>query len=157
VLAHGAAHPRLVLATTILASSLSFIDGSIVNVGLPAIGRGLHAAGGNLSWIINGYLLPLSALLLIGGAAGDLYGRRKLLIILDALGGCFKLKSVGQPKDGTHDSFALIVLAKTIDKAAIDLDPVQLEGKELAQRRIAGAEVVNRNAYARLAQLPSDL
>jgi EmrB/QacA subfamily drug resistance transporter len=79
--ARAAAHPRLVLATTILASSLSFIDGSIVNVGLPAIGRGLHAEGASLSWIINGYLLPLSALLLIGGAAGDLYGRRRLLLI----------------------------------------------------------------------------
>ena len=75
------AHPRMVLATTVLASSLSFIDGSIVNVGLPAIGRGIHASGGNLSWIVNGYLLPLSALLLIGGAAGDLYGRKRLLIV----------------------------------------------------------------------------
>jgi EmrB/QacA subfamily drug resistance transporter len=77
----GPARPRMVLATTILASSLSFIDGSIVNVGLPAIGRGIHAQGGDLSWIVNGYLLPLSALLLVGGAAGDLYGRKKLLII----------------------------------------------------------------------------
>jgi EmrB/QacA subfamily drug resistance transporter len=100
VLAHGAAHPRLVLATTILASSLSFIDGSIVNVGLPAIGRGLHAAGGNLSWIINGYLLPLSALLLIGGAAGDLYGRRKLLIIGIALFAAASLVCAAAPDLG---------------------------------------------------------
>ena len=70
----------MVLATTILASSLAFIDGSVVNVGLPAIGKSLGASGGGLSWVLNGYLLPLSALLLIGGAAGDLYGRRKLLV-----------------------------------------------------------------------------
>jgi EmrB/QacA subfamily drug resistance transporter len=78
--AEGPAHPGLVLATCILASSLAFIDGSVVNVGLPAIGRGLQAGGRELSWVVNGYLLPLSALLLAGGAAGDLYGRRKLLI-----------------------------------------------------------------------------
>jgi EmrB/QacA subfamily drug resistance transporter len=75
-----AAHPRMVLATTILASSLAFIDGSVVNVGLPAIGRSLGADGAGLSWVINGYLLPLSALLLLGGAAGDRYGKRRLLL-----------------------------------------------------------------------------
>jgi EmrB/QacA subfamily drug resistance transporter len=73
-------HPRLVLTTCILASSLAFVDGSVVNVGLPAIGRGLNAEGSNLSFVVNGYLLPLGALLLLGGAAGDLYGRRRLLV-----------------------------------------------------------------------------
>ncbi|MEC5215304.1 EmrB/QacA subfamily drug resistance transporter [Actimicrobium sp. GrIS 1.19] len=73
-------HPRLILATTILASSLAFIDGSVVNVGLPAIGRDLGADGACLSWIVNGYLLPLSALLLLGGAAGDRFGRRRVLV-----------------------------------------------------------------------------
>jgi EmrB/QacA subfamily drug resistance transporter len=73
-------HAGPVLATTILASSLAFIDGSVVNVGLPAIGASFASDGGSLSWIVNGYLLPLSALLLIGGAAGDLYGRRILLM-----------------------------------------------------------------------------
>jgi EmrB/QacA subfamily drug resistance transporter len=71
---------RLILATTILASSLAFVDGSVVNVGLPAIGRDLHAGGAALSWIVTGYLLPLSALLLTGGAAGDRFGRRRLLL-----------------------------------------------------------------------------
>ncbi|WP_243451041.1 MFS transporter [Sphingosinicella sp. CPCC 101087] len=73
-------HPRLVLATTILASSLAFIDGSVLNVALPAIGRSFDAATAEVQWVINAFLLPLSALLLIGGAAGDLYGRRRLLI-----------------------------------------------------------------------------
>jgi EmrB/QacA subfamily drug resistance transporter len=76
----AAAHPRLVLATTILASSLAFIDGSVVNVGLPTIGRSLAADPSALQWVVNAYLLPLSALLLLGGAAGDRYGRRRLLI-----------------------------------------------------------------------------
>jgi EmrB/QacA subfamily drug resistance transporter len=85
-LAHGQAcegatrRPRLVLATSILASSLAFVDGSVVNVGLPAIGRSLGAGAADLQWVINAYLLPLSALLLLGGALGDAFGRRRLLL-----------------------------------------------------------------------------
>jgi EmrB/QacA subfamily drug resistance transporter len=71
---------RAILATTILASSLAFVDGSVVNIGLPAIGHALHAGGASLAWIVNGYLLPLAALLLTGGAAGDRFGRRRLLL-----------------------------------------------------------------------------
>src|SRR6476619_6409214 len=79
------AYPRLVIATTIMASSLAFIDGSVVNVGLPAIGRGFHAEAGALQWVVNAYLLPLSALLLLGGAAGDRFGRRRLRVLGTAL------------------------------------------------------------------------
>jgi EmrB/QacA subfamily drug resistance transporter len=68
-----------VLAATVLASSLDFIDSSVVNVGVPAIGRSLHGDATQLQWVVNGYLLPLSALLLLGGALGDRYGRRRLL------------------------------------------------------------------------------
>lgn len=76
----AAAHPRLTLTACILASSLAFIDGSVTNVALPAIGKDLNASPAELQWTINAYLLPLSALLLIGGAAGDHFGRKKLLI-----------------------------------------------------------------------------
>jgi EmrB/QacA subfamily drug resistance transporter len=79
------AKPRWVLAATILASSLAMVDGSVVNVGLPVIGRNLSVDAGALPWVINAYLLPLSALLLLGGAAGDRFGRRQLLIIGVAL------------------------------------------------------------------------
>ncbi len=75
-----------------LASSLAFIDGSVVNVALPAIGKDLGGDAGSLPWAINAYLLPLSALLLLGGAAGDQYGRRRMLIGGIAL---FALASVG--------------------------------------------------------------
>lgn len=75
-----ARHPTLTLATTILASSLAFIDGSVVNVALPAIEESYGASAAELQWAVNAYLLPLSALLLLGGAAGDRYGRRRLLI-----------------------------------------------------------------------------
>jgi EmrB/QacA subfamily drug resistance transporter len=70
----------LTLAASILASSLSFVDGSVVNVALPAMGANLHAPASGLQWIVNAYLLPLSALLLLGGAAGDRFGRRRLFL-----------------------------------------------------------------------------
>jgi EmrB/QacA subfamily drug resistance transporter len=74
-------HPALVLAASILASSLAFVDGSVVNVGLPAIGRDLHGDASDLQWVVNLYLLPLSSLLLLGGAFGDRFGRRNILIL----------------------------------------------------------------------------
>lgn len=78
-------HPRLVLTATILASSLAFIDGSVVNVGLPVIGRSFQAGAADLQWVINAYLLPLSALLMLGGALGDRFGRSRMLIAGTAL------------------------------------------------------------------------
>jgi EmrB/QacA subfamily drug resistance transporter len=75
-----AGHSVLTLVTCVLASSLAFIDGSAVNVGLPAIGRSLGGGAAGLQWLISGYLIPLSALLLLGGALGDRMGRRRLLI-----------------------------------------------------------------------------
>ncbi|HST35636.1 MAG TPA: MFS transporter [Allosphingosinicella sp.] len=68
------------LATCILASSLAFIDGSVLNVALPAIGRSFGAATAEVQWVINAFTLPLTALLLLGGAAGDLYGRRRVML-----------------------------------------------------------------------------
>jgi EmrB/QacA subfamily drug resistance transporter len=85
--ARDADHPRLLLMTTILASSLAFVDGSVVNVGLSALGATFKASAGDLQWVINAYLLPLSALLLLGGAAGDRYGHARLLLVGTALFG----------------------------------------------------------------------
>jgi len=64
-----------------LGSSLAFIDGSVVNVALPALADGLHADPSNLAWAINAYLLPLGALILLGGSLGDHFGRRRLFLI----------------------------------------------------------------------------
>lgn len=75
-----ARHPRWVLATCILASSLAFLDGSVVNVALPALGRDLQAGAADLQWTVNAYMLPLSALLILGGALGDRFGRRRMLV-----------------------------------------------------------------------------
>lgn len=94
------AHPRLVLATTILASSLAFVDGSVINVGLPAIGEDLGAGAASLQWIVNAYLLPLSALLLVGGALGDRWGRRRALVWGTALFGAASLACALAPTLG---------------------------------------------------------
>src|SRR5450755_3499076 len=87
-----AAHPTMVLASTILASGLAFVDGSVVNVALPTLAQSLNADASALQWIVNAYLLPLSALLLLGGAAGDHFGGRRLLIMGTAI---FALASLG--------------------------------------------------------------
>lgn len=76
-----AKHPRLTLAATILASTLAFVDGSVLNVALPALAASFDASPAEIQWTINAYMLPLSALLLFGGAAGDRFGRRRLLLL----------------------------------------------------------------------------
>jgi EmrB/QacA subfamily drug resistance transporter len=72
---------RLALAATVLGSSMAFIDGSVVNVALPAMRIALKADAAQVQWIVNAYLLLLGALVLIGGSAGDRYGRRKVFVL----------------------------------------------------------------------------
>src|SRR4051812_14344000 len=69
---------RWVLLATVLGSSLSFIDSTVVNVALPVIGRALHADAAGLQWTVNGYGFSLAALVLLGGSLGDRYGRRRV-------------------------------------------------------------------------------
>jgi EmrB/QacA subfamily drug resistance transporter len=69
------------LLSTILASSLVFIDSTALNVALPALQKDLAISGTELLWVINGYALFLSALLLVGGSLGDLYGRNRVFLI----------------------------------------------------------------------------
>ena len=67
-----------ILAATILGSSMAFIDGTVVNVALPALQSALHATLMDVQWVVESYALFLASLLLIGGSLGDLYGRRKV-------------------------------------------------------------------------------
>lgn len=69
---------RFVLVAAILASSMGFIDGSVISIAIPAIRADLDATLGDAQWVSNGYLLFLSALILLGGAAGDRFGLRKI-------------------------------------------------------------------------------
>src|SRR5258706_10868449 len=70
-----------ILAATILGSSMSFIDGTVVNVALPALQSSLHASATDVQWVVEAYTLFLAALLLVGGSLGDLYGRRKIFAL----------------------------------------------------------------------------
>ena len=72
---------RWVLAATILGSSLAFIDGTVVNVALPALQAALDATLSDIQWVVESYALTLAALLLTGGALGDLRGRRTVFAI----------------------------------------------------------------------------
>jgi len=76
---------RWVLVATILGSSMAFIDGSVVNVALPALQADLHATAADLQWIMEAYLLFLAALMLVGGALGDQFGRRRVFALGIAL------------------------------------------------------------------------
>jgi len=72
---------RWALAATILGTSLAFLDATIVNIALPRIGEDLNAPIAGLQWTINGYTLSLAGLILLGGALGDRYGRRRVFLV----------------------------------------------------------------------------
>jgi EmrB/QacA subfamily drug resistance transporter len=77
----GTAAGRWVVAAAVLGSGVSFLDGTVVNAALPAIGRDLHADLGGLQWVLTGYLLTLGSLLVLGGSLGDRYGRRRVFVV----------------------------------------------------------------------------
>jgi EmrB/QacA subfamily drug resistance transporter len=72
---------RWALAATVLGTSVAFLDSTVVNIALPAIGRDLAAPLSGLQWIVTGYTLSLAGLILLGGALGDRYGRRRVFLI----------------------------------------------------------------------------
>jgi EmrB/QacA subfamily drug resistance transporter len=72
---------RWVLAVAVLGSGMAFLDGTVVNVAVPDIGRDLGASTSSLQWILNGYLLTLASLILLGGSLGDRYGRRRIFVL----------------------------------------------------------------------------
>jgi EmrB/QacA subfamily drug resistance transporter len=90
ILAGSCEHPAKtsgpwILAATILGSSMAFIDGTVVNVAIPALQSALHATLADVQWVVESYALFLAALLLIGGSLGDRYGRRKIFAVGVAL------------------------------------------------------------------------
>src|SRR5260370_19218694 len=99
---------RLTLAATILGSSMAFIDGSVVNIALPAIQQALHADAASTQWIVNAYLLLLGALVLVGGSAADLYGRRRIFLVGIAV---FTLASISC---GLSPNITLLIFSRAI-------------------------------------------
>lgn len=72
---------RWVVAITVLGSAIAFLDATVVNIALPAIGRQFHTGVADLQWVVSGYTLTLTAFLLLGGSLGDRFGRRRMYII----------------------------------------------------------------------------
>jgi EmrB/QacA subfamily drug resistance transporter len=90
-----APNKRLTLMACILGSGIVFLDGTVVNVALPAIRRGLNAGLAEQQWVVEAYLLTLSALILVGGSFGDLFGRRRVFAMgVGAFGLCSVLCAV---------------------------------------------------------------
>src|SRR5438045_5626195 len=81
----GKAQGRWILAATILGSSMSFIDGTVVNVALPALQANLNATAIDVQWVVESYALFLAALLLLGGSLGDHFGRNRIYAVGVAL------------------------------------------------------------------------
>ncbi len=77
---YGSATGRRVLLATVLGSAMAFIDGTVVNIALPHVAADLGAGTAGLQWIVNGYTLSLTALILLGGALGDRLGRRRVFV-----------------------------------------------------------------------------
>jgi EmrB/QacA subfamily drug resistance transporter len=80
-IAFSSAAGRWVLAVAVLGSGMAFLDGTVVNVALPTIGRDLNASTSSLQWILNGYTLSLASLILLGGSLGDRLGRRRIFVL----------------------------------------------------------------------------
>jgi EmrB/QacA subfamily drug resistance transporter len=76
----GSAAGRWAVAATVLGSGAVFLEGTVTTVALPAIGRDFELGLAGLQWLVNAYMLPLSALILLGGSLGDRYGRRQVFI-----------------------------------------------------------------------------
>jgi EmrB/QacA subfamily drug resistance transporter len=94
------------LAATILGSSMAFIDGTVVNVALPALQTALHGTVSDIQWVVEVYALLLASLLLVGGSLGDRYGRRRIFIYGVLL---FAVASTGC---GFAPSISLLLLAR---------------------------------------------
>src|SRR6266700_7591099 len=97
-----------ILTATILASSMAFIDSTVVNVALPALQHSLGATVVDVQWVVESYGLFLGALILVGGALGDLFGRRRVFL---AGVGVFVLASIGC---GLAQSIRELVIARSI-------------------------------------------
>jgi EmrB/QacA subfamily drug resistance transporter len=72
---------RWVLLATVLGSCLAGVDATVVSIALPSIGQDLHASFGELQWTVTGYTVTLASLILLGGAAGDRFGRRRIFVV----------------------------------------------------------------------------
>src|SRR3984893_13703703 len=97
-----------ILTATILGLSLAFIDGTVVNVALPAVQANFHATVVDLQWVVESYGLFLGALILVGGSLGDLFGRRLIFVVGVAI---FAVASAGC---GAASNIHLLIIARSV-------------------------------------------
>src|SRR5258708_34950940 len=97
-----------ILIATILGSSLAFIDGTVVNVALPAVQASFDATVVDVQWVLESYGLFLGALILVGGSLGDLFGRRLMFVLGVAI---FAVASAGC---GAASNIRLLIVARSI-------------------------------------------
>jgi EmrB/QacA subfamily drug resistance transporter len=109
---YGTPAARWVLVVTVLGSGVAFLDSTVVNVALPSIGREFHAGLSDLQWIVDAYLLTLGSLIVVGGSLGDLFGRRRVLVL--GLAG-FSLASLAC---GLAPSSTALILARAVQGGA---------------------------------------
>ena len=74
-------HARLATAVLMVGALMDLLDGTIVNVALPSIQRGLGASATQVQWVVSGYMLAFAATLITAGRLGDLMGRRRLFVV----------------------------------------------------------------------------
>src|SRR6266542_4089152 len=121
---------RWTLAATILGSSMTFIDGTVVNVALPALQADLHATITDVQWVIEAYALFLGALILVGGSMGDQFGRKRVFLagvvlfttasVLCGLAGSAHALIAGRALQGIGAAFlvpgSLAIISATFDE-----------------------------------------
>jgi EmrB/QacA subfamily drug resistance transporter len=127
----------LVLAAAILGSGMALLDGTAVNVILPIVQRDLHAGAQFVQWVVEGYALFASALILVGGALGDVYGRRKMFVVGTSL---FAAASIGCAMAQTVEELviarcvqgvgAALLVPESLALISADFDP-QSRGKAI--------------------------
>ena len=111
----GGASGRWILHTTVLGSGIPFLDSTVVNVALPAIGRDLGGGVAGLQWTVDAYLVALSALLLVGGSLGDRYGRRRMFV------GGLVVFTIASVLCGVAPSMLLLIAARAAQGAGAAL------------------------------------
>src|SRR5258705_7264563 len=118
-----------ILAATILGSSMAFIDGTVVNVALPALQKNLNATVVDVQWVVEAYALFLAALLLAGGSLGDHFGRKRVYTIGVGL---FALASIWCGLAPTINNFILAGAPQGIGRSPLLSGPPQKKSARLS-------------------------
>lgn len=131
-----------VLAATILGSSMAFIDGTVVNVAMPALQSSLHATVVDVQWVVESYGLFLSALLLIGGAMGDSVGRRSIFVLGTGL---FAAASVAC---GLSSNIAQLIVARSVQGIGYPLAISEIRASAIEDKVKSGKPEIVLNQFA---------